>query len=89
MIRWIAASAGALAVTLTLGLAMPLGNQAVADGMSAPVYRPVIFRHKRCLAPASWWGRAPVTWVCNIEEKCCYDRLLRRGTCLPADQRCF
>jgi hypothetical protein len=88
MTRWIAASAGALAVTLALGLTLPLGNEAAADGMRAPVSRPV-YNHKRCIAPARWLDRTPTTWVCNITEKCCYDRLLRKGTCLPADQRCF
>ncbi len=90
MIRWIAASAGALAVTLSLGLAVPFVNNAHADGISAPppVYRPV-FRHKRCIAPASWLRRSQTTWVCNADEKCCYDRLLRKGSCLPAGQRCF
>ena len=55
----------------------------------APVYRPV-FRHKRCIAPASWWGRgSQTTWVCKAEEICCYDRILRKGSCLTASQRCF
>ncbi|HEX5958814.1 MAG TPA: hypothetical protein VFY92_09195 [Hyphomicrobiaceae bacterium] len=88
MTRWIAASAGILAVTLSLGLAVPFVNNAHADGISAPVYRPV-FRHKRCIAPASWLSRSQTTWVCNAEEKCCYDRVLRKGSCLPAGQRCF
>jgi hypothetical protein len=88
MTRWIAASAGALAVTLALGLAMPLGNEAAADGIDVPVYRPV-FMHKRCIAPPSRWSGVQATWICNINERCCYDRLLRRGSCLSPDQRCF
>lgn len=89
MIRWIAASVGAAAVTLALGLAVPLGNHAAADGVDRPVQRPV-YKHKRCIAPASRWSRSgPTTWVCNINEKCCYDRLLRKGHCLPADRRCI
>jgi hypothetical protein len=83
MTRWIAAAACALA----LALALPLGNQAEADGIpTAPV-----FKHKRCIAPASWFSRSGdrITWVCRIEEKCCYDRLLRRGSCLAATARCF
>jgi hypothetical protein len=90
MTRWIAASAGALAVALALGVSLPLGNEAAADGMKAPVYRAPT--KKRCIAPAGrWWMRTstPVTWVCAAAEKCCYDRLLRRGTCLPASQRCI
>jgi hypothetical protein len=52
MTRWIAPSAGALAVTLTLGFAIPFGNEAAADGMKAPVYRP-IYNHKMCIAHLS------------------------------------
>ena len=88
MTRWIAASAGALALTLALAVAPPFVPDAAADGVAAPVYRPV-FRHKRCIAPAMWWGRGQTTWVCNRDETCCYDRLLRKGSCLPASQRCF
>jgi hypothetical protein len=90
MTRWIAASAGAIAVALALGLAPPLSNQAAADGMKAPVYTPAP-RHIRCIAPSGGWWRStgPTTWVCNVGEICCYDRLLRRGNCLPAGQRCF
>jgi hypothetical protein len=90
MTRWIAASAGALAVALTLGLALPLGNEAAADGMKAPVYSAPT--KKRCIAPVDrWWMRTstPVTWVCAAAERCCYDRVLRTGHCLPASQRCF
>jgi hypothetical protein len=72
-----------------LALALPFGNEAAADGISRPVFRG--YHHKRCIAPADWWGRGagPTTWVCNIAETCCYDRILRRGSCLPASQRCF
>jgi hypothetical protein len=72
---------------LALALAVPLANQAEADGIST---RPV-YKHKRCIAPASWWSRsgARTTWVCKASEKCCYDRLLRRGTCIAANARCF
>lgn len=88
MTRWIAAPAGALSLMLALMLAVPFTNEAAADGVSRPVYRPV-YKHKRCIAPAMWWGRGQSTWVCNIDQICCYDRLLRRGTCLEASQRCF
>lgn len=87
MTRWIAAVGCALA----LALAMPLGNEAEADGFvkrAAPVYR-----HKRCIAPARWWwwrtGQTQTTWVCAASEVCCYDRLLRRGTCVAAGARCI
>jgi hypothetical protein len=88
MTRWIAASAGALAVTLALAIAPPFVSNASADGVAAPAPR-AAFTRKRCIAPAMWWGRGQTTWVCNIAETCCYDRLLRRGSCLPASQRCF
>jgi hypothetical protein len=85
MTRWIAAAACAL----TLGLALPLGNVAEADGFrrAAPVYS-----KKRCIAPEMrflWRAQTQVTWVCAAAERCCYDRLLRRGTCIAADARCF
>jgi hypothetical protein len=96
MTRWIAASAGALALALTLGIAMPLGNQAAADGMKAPVYAAPT--KKRCIAPPMRWGWGlgmgrgrgqPITWVCAATEICCYDRLFRKGHCLAATDRCF
>lgn len=91
MTRWIAASAGVLAVALALGIALPLGNEAAADGMKkAPVYSAPT--KKRCIAPTDrWWMRSqtPVTWVCAAAERCCYDRLLRKGHCLTASQRCI
>lgn len=86
MMRWIAVGACALA----LALAMPMGNEAEADGITkraVPVYT-----KKRCIAPAMWWwrtGQSQTTWVCSAAEICCYDRLLRRGTCLAAGQRCI
>jgi hypothetical protein len=90
MTRWIAASAGALAVALALGIALPLGNEAAADGIKAPVYSAPT--KKRCIAPADRWfmrSSTKVTWVCAAAERCCYDRLLRRGQCIPASQRCI
>src|SRR5262245_4775886 len=70
MTRWIAASAGALALALALGIAMPLGNQAAADGMKGPVYSAPT--KKRCIAPAMGWWRSsgPVTWICAASERC-------------------
>jgi hypothetical protein len=87
MTRWIAATLAALMLTFGLTLAVPYGNYAVADGVSAPVYRPAL--RKRCIAPAHWWGRGQTTWICSRDEICCYDRLLRKGSCLAASQRCF
>jgi hypothetical protein len=87
MTRWIAVTAGALMLTAGLALAVPFGNEAAADGVSRPVYRG--FAHKRCIAPAEWFGRGQTTWVCAAAETCCYDRLLRKGSCLAPSQRCF
>jgi hypothetical protein len=89
MTRWIAASAGVLALTLALAVAPPFVNDAAADGVAPRAPRAVVFKHKRCIAPAMWWGRGQTTWVCNSDEICCYDRLLRKGSCLPTSQRCF
>ncbi len=59
-----------------LALIVPLGNE--ADARSH-------FRLKRCIAPAMH-GPA-TTWVCKASEICCYDWLLRRGSC--PTRRCF
>jgi hypothetical protein len=86
MTRWIAVAGCA---ALALALAAPLGNQAEADGMPTPR---AVYKHKRCIAPASWWwrtGASQTTWVCSISEKCCYDRLLRKGTCVASNARCI
>jgi hypothetical protein len=70
---------------------MPVGNEAEADGVYRRAYSPAhraygpVYMHKRCIAPAMF--EAQITWVCNANEICCYDRLIRRGTC-PSD-RCF
>lgn len=88
MMRWIAA----FGCALTLALAVPVGNQAKADGFERRAVAPVYTR-KRCIAqPTRWtrWLRAtPTTWVCAAAEKCCYDPLLRKGTCIAANARCF
>ena len=65
-----------LGFALALALAAPLGNE--ADARSH-------YRHKRCIAPAMYG--TPTTWVCKASEICCYDRLLRKGSCPTA--RCF
>jgi hypothetical protein len=88
MTRWIAATAGALMLTAGLALAVPFGNTAVADGVNRPVFHG--YHHKRCIAPSDWWSRgSQTTWVCSADETCCYDRLLRKGSCLPASRRCI
>jgi hypothetical protein len=61
---------------LALALVVPLGNDAEAR------YH---YRFKKCIAPAMLG--AQTTWVCKASEICCYDRLLRRGSCPTT--RCF
>lgn len=79
MRRWIMACG----CFLGFALATPFGNEAAADGFERQAYR-----HKRCVAPAMLWT-AQTTWVCAASEKCCYDRLLRKGTCIEASARCL
>ena len=71
MTRWIAV----LGCALTLALTTPFGNEAEAAR----------YKHKKCIAPAM--VGAQTTWVCKASENCCYDWLLRKGTCTSA--RCF
>ena len=78
MTRWVA-TIGCLLTALAF--AMPVANEAKADGMKRAVSS-----HKRCVAPAMRW-RTQTTWSCKVAEKCCYDWLLRRGSC--ATDRCF
>jgi hypothetical protein len=79
MSRWIAA----LVCGLVLALAMPLGNEAVADGYGGGHG----YAHKRCIASKRF---APqTTWVCPMSRQCCYDWLRRRGNCIKATDRCF
>lgn len=80
MARWITA----FACLITLSLTLPLGNSAEADGVSRSVAR-----HMKCTAPAMFFMRTSTTWVCKVGQKCCYDRLLRKGTCLAASDRCI
>lgn len=77
----------AFGCALTLALMAPMVEEAKADGYSAPAraYRPVVFAHKKCIAPAR--DGAKVSWVCRASETCCYDWLLRKGTCTT--RRCF
>jgi hypothetical protein len=78
MTRWIATAI--FACVLSLAFATPFATETKADGMRAS------YSHKRCVAPASRW-RPQTAWVCKVSEKCCYDWLLRRGSC--AADRCF
>jgi hypothetical protein len=80
MARW----TSAFVCVLTLSLTLPFSNAAEADGVSRSVAR-----HKKCTAPAMLFMRTPTTWVCKASQKCCFDRLLRKGNCLAASDRCF
>jgi len=79
----------ALGCALALAFAMPLSQEAQADGVYRAVrtYSPVVFSRKRCIAPTR--DGAQVSWICNASETCCYDRVFRKGSCYPADRRCF
>jgi len=79
MTRWI------VVLGLALALVAPFAGEAEADGIT---HRRAVYMHKRCIAPGMW-GRGQTTWVCSADQKCCYDRLLRRGNCLDARARCF
>ena len=79
MNRWIAIFGCALAVALV----MPVSNQAQADGMPRKIYRKT-----QCVVPARLW-MSPTVWSCPRDQKCCYDWLLRRGTCIAASERCI
>lgn len=58
----------AVAATFALALTLPLGSQAEAG-----------HRHKLCKAKPHF--HSPISWKCKAAEKCCYDWLLRRGSC--------
>ena len=72
MTRWIAV----VGCVGTLALTTPFGSEAEAAR----------YKHKRCIAPAMVTA-AQTTWVCKASERCCYDWLLRKGTCPTT--RCF
>jgi hypothetical protein len=61
---------------------MPMGNEAGADGARR------VYSKKKCIAPKTRFS-AQSTWVCAVAEKCCYDRLMRKGACIKASDRCF
>ena len=78
-----------LGCALLAASALSLGSTAKADGYYSPVraFAPT-FTRKLCTPPARW-GRTPATWICSAAEKCCYDWVLRRGTCMGANDRCI
>ncbi len=80
-----------LGCALLAASALSFGSTANADGYRrygpARAYAPT-FTRKLC-TPPSRWGRTPATWVCSASEKCCYDWVFRRGTCVGANDRCI
>jgi hypothetical protein len=44
------------------------------------------YTRKRCIAPVAHGAALRTTWICKASEKCCYDWLVRKGTCTS---RCF
>ena len=88
MKRWFAA----FGCALTLAVALPVGSAVKADGVyhRAHAYAPaaVTFTRKRCLPPARD-GVTPASWICSAAEKCCYDFVFRRGTCVASTDRCL
>ena len=80
MARWMIA----FACVSVLSFALPFGNAAQADGVAHSVAR-----QTKCTAPADFLTRTPTTWVCKARQKCCFDRVLRQGTCVEASDRCI
>lgn len=66
----------ALVCAFAFALVLPLSSEAEAAK----------FRNKKCIAPSAM-AAPQSTWVCKASEICCYDWLLRKGTCTT--DRCF
>jgi len=62
---------------VALACALAIGVVAFATGADARGYS-----RKKCLPPDK-----AQSWVCSAAEKCCYDRILRKGVC--STDRCF
>jgi hypothetical protein len=65
--------------SLLAGLAFTVPFGGAADAQT--------YTRKKCTASSRL--ATPVTWVCKASEKCCYDYVVRKGTCLGASTRCF
>ncbi len=80
------------ACAMVTAAALPFGSMAKADGYYSPVRAVAVaptFTRKLCTPPSSRWDRTPATWICSASQKCCYDRVFRRGTCVGATDRCL
>jgi hypothetical protein len=62
---------------VALACALAIGVVAFATSADARGYT-----RKKCIAPDK-----AQSWVCSAKERCCYDYVVRKGTC-PVD-RCF
>jgi hypothetical protein len=62
---------------VALACVLAIALVAFATGADARGYT-----RKKCIAPDK-----AQTWVCSAKERCCYDYVVRQGTC-PVD-RCF
>ena len=72
----------AVGALLALALIALPDSQAQADGMVRKAYR------TKCVVAARMW-MSQATWSCASGQKCCYDWVSRRGSCVAASDRCF
>jgi hypothetical protein len=69
---------------LVIGLACAVPFGGAADAQT--------YTRIKCIADTRLVVRpvsTPVTWICKASEKCCYDYLARKGTCIAASSRCW
>ena len=70
----------ALSAALALSFAVSSGSDALAAKKSVP---------KSKLCTATTIDNKKVSFRCKASEKCCYDGLMAKGNCVPANQVCF
>ena len=74
---------------ITLAAAMALGTTAVWAGGSSDLKILKLsanYSKKLCIADNTR-SRKQVTWVCQADQLCCYDRLFDRKSCQPKSRR--
>lgn len=76
--RWMAALG--LSAALALGMTMAVSGEAEAK-KRAP-------KAKMCKATNVITGQK-ASWKCGGTEKCCYDAITSKGTCVPASGICL
>lgn len=67
----------ALSLALALAFTVSLGGEVEAKG-----------KNKMCKAANMVTG-AKASWKCKAAEKCCYDQITAKGTCVPASGMCL